>query len=142
MIETDFIAEFFKLGTAEPAAEGDLAELVLTCLGRRGCPIFRYRTGDVVRPRWQHDRTDQTGRVIPFVFLEGGILGRADDMIVVRGVNIFPSSIEAIIREFPAAQEYRVTAHRSNTRPNHDRNRAGYRSTCHNCRNATLAVEP
>jgi phenylacetate-CoA ligase len=103
VIESEFIADFFKPGTSEPASEGELSELVLTCLGRRGCPIFRYRTGDIVRPIWKHNYPT------PFVFLEGGILGRADDMIVVRGVNIFPSSIEAIVREFPSIVEYRVT---------------------------------
>ena len=56
-------------------------------------PAIRYRTGDVVRAYRQHDLPCR------FVFLDGGVLGRADDMMVVRGVNVFPSSVEAIVRE-------------------------------------------
>jgi phenylacetate-CoA ligase len=102
IIESDFIAEFFQPGTDIPAAPGELAELVLTCLGRRGCPCIRYRTRDLVRARMPADNAG-------YVFLEGGILSRADDMVVIRGVNLFPSSIDAIIREFPEIAEYRVT---------------------------------
>jgi phenylacetate-CoA ligase len=45
-----------------------------------------------------------------FVFLEGGVLGRADDMLVIRGMNIFPSSVEQILRSFPEVAEYRLIA--------------------------------
>lgn len=103
VIESEFIAEFFRPGSAEPAQAGELAELTLTCLGRPGCPMLRYRTRDLVRPEY-----DVAGQQ-PFVFLRGGILGRSDDMLVVRGVNIFPSSLDAILREFPGVAEYRVT---------------------------------
>ncbi len=104
--EAQFIAEFLSLKTGEPAAEGELAELVLTTLGRAGSPVIRYRTGDLVRPS---RRIDSANR---FVFLEGGVLGRSDDMLVIRGVNIFPSSIEQILRSFPEVVEYRMTAHK------------------------------
>jgi phenylacetate-CoA ligase len=103
VIETDFIAEFVQPNTDQPAQAGELAELVLTCLGRVGSPCIRYRTRDLVRPIWQHDHERQ------FVFLSGGILGRVDDMLVIRGVNLFPSSIDAILREFPEVSEYRAT---------------------------------
>ncbi len=102
--EHDFLAEFRSVKTGEPAAEGELAELVLTNLGRAGCPIIRYRTGDLVRPSWQHAGDNR------FVFLEGGVLSRSDDMMVIRGVNIFPSSLEQILRSFPEVVEYRMTA--------------------------------
>ncbi len=102
--EHDFIAEFLSVDTGTPAAEGELAELVLTNLGRTGSPIIRYRTGDLVRPTWQLAGDNR------FVFLTGGVLGRADDMMVIRGVNIFPSSIEQILRSFPEVIEYRMTA--------------------------------
>ena len=102
--EHDFIAEFLSVETGTPAAEGELAELVLTNLGRTGSPIIRYRTGDLVRPTWQLAGENR------FVFLTGGVLGRADDMMVIRGVNIFPSSIEQILRSFPEVIEYRMTA--------------------------------
>jgi phenylacetate-CoA ligase len=72
-------------------------------LGRTGSPIIRYRTGDLVRPRWQFPGDNR------FVFLDGGVLGRGDDMMVIRGVNIFPSSVEQILRSFPEVVEYRMT---------------------------------
>jgi phenylacetate-CoA ligase len=103
VLEAEFIAEFLSVETGEPAAEGELAELVLSNLGRVGCPVFRYRTGDLVRPNWSRAGNNR------FVFLDGGVLGRTDDMLVVRGVNIFPSSVEQIIRSFPEVVEYRLT---------------------------------
>jgi phenylacetate-CoA ligase len=104
--EHDFIAEFLSVETGGPASEGELSELVLTNLGRTGCPIVRYRTGDLVRPSWQHGGDNR------FVFLPGGVLSRADDMLVIRGVNVFPSSVEQILRSFPELIEYRMTAHK------------------------------
>jgi phenylacetate-CoA ligase len=104
--ESQFIAEFRALDAPRPADEGELAELVLTSLGRAGCPVIRYRTGDLVRPIWNYDSPDGCR----FVLLEGGVLGRIDDMMVIRGVNIYPSSIEQIIRSFPDVVEYRMTA--------------------------------
>jgi phenylacetate-CoA ligase len=108
--ETEFIAEFLSLETGGPAEDGQQAELVLTSLGRFGSPVIRYRTGDVVRPRFEHLGENR------FVFLEGGVLGRTDDMLIVRGVNIFPSSVEQILRAFPEVVEYRVTVQRHNSR--------------------------
>jgi phenylacetate-CoA ligase len=103
VLEAEFIAEFFSVKTDEPAAAGELSELVLTSMGRQGMPLVRYRTGDLVRPHWP-DAGPQR-----FVLLEGGVLGRADDMAIVRGVNIFPSAIDQILRSFPEVVEYRAT---------------------------------
>lgn len=109
VIETEFIAEFLSTETGKPAADGELAHLVLTSLGRYGCPVIRYQTGDLVRPCWVNShRSESKGET--FVQLTGGILGRADDMMVIRGVNIFPSSIEEILRGFPEVNEFRLTA--------------------------------
>jgi phenylacetate-CoA ligase len=102
--EAEFIAEFISIESGGPAEEGELSELVLTTLGRAGCPLIRYRTGDRVRPIWDHDRA------VRFVWLAGGVLGRADDMMIIRGINIFPSSVEQILRSFPDVVEYRMTA--------------------------------
>ncbi|HUS39124.1 MAG: phenylacetate--CoA ligase family protein [Pirellulales bacterium] len=102
--EAAFIAEFLTVETGQAAEEGELAELVLTSLGRSGAPVIRYRTGDRVRPVNNHDRR------VRFVWLDGGVLGRADDMMIIRGVNLFPSSVECIVREFPEIIEYRMTA--------------------------------
>lgn len=106
VIETEFIAEFLDVESgdsvsAEGASAGQLCHLVLTTLGRTGAPLIRYRTGDLVRPTWSDEG---------FVLLEGGVLARSDDMMVIRGVNIFPSSLEQILRSFPEVVEYRMTA--------------------------------
>ncbi len=109
VIESEFIAEclvFDAEGSPRRAVDGELAELVLTSLGRHGGPVIRYRTGDMVRGIRDHDRDCR------FLWLDGGVLGRCDDMMVIRGVNVFPSSIEAIVREVVPAAEYRLTARR------------------------------
>lgn len=101
--ESEFLPEFLSLSSGEAAKEGELSELVLTSLGRAGSPVIRYRTGDLVRPVWELQGECR------FVLLDGGVLGRADDMLVVRGINIFPSSIDQIVRAFPEVVEYRAT---------------------------------
>lgn len=105
--EISFLPEFLSVETGAAAKEGELAELVLTTLGRVGCPVIRYRTGDLVRPVWSTNGDNR------FVLLDGGVLGRADDMLVIRGVNIFPSSIEQIVANFPEIVEWRTTAHKA-----------------------------
>jgi len=102
--ESEFIAEIIDPATGAPAREG---ELVLSNLGRPGSPVLRYRTGDRVRAA-----TDpcECGRT--FLRLEGGILGRVDDMLIVRGVNVFPSALEGIIRRFPAVDEFVIEVFR------------------------------
>ena len=86
-----------------PVADGETGELVLTTLGREGCPVFRYRTGDLVRAERGKDASG-----LPTFDLAGGILGRSDDMVVVRGVNLYPSSVDAVVRRFPEVAEYQV----------------------------------
>ena len=108
VIEPWFHPEFLALDSGRPARPGELAELVLTTLGRSGCPVIRYRTGDVVRPTWA-TAADVAAGACPWVRLDGGILGRTDDMLVVRGVNIFPGAIDDIVRSFPEIVEYRLT---------------------------------
>lgn len=102
VIESEFIAEVIDPNTLKPVAEGETGELVLTNLGRWGSPLIRYRTGDLVRMtrgqcacgRW-------------FARLDGGILGRIDDMFIVRGNNVFPTAVEAVVRRFPEVAEFR-----------------------------------
>jgi phenylacetate-CoA ligase len=110
VIETEFIAELLRFDTQYPegikAGEGEEAELVLTSLGRFGGPVIRYRTGDIVRGYRNHDQACR------FLFLDGGVLGRVDDMMVIRGVNVFPSSIESIVREITPLAEFRIIATR------------------------------
>lgn len=101
--EARFLPELIQVGTDAPAAPGETAELVLTTLGRYGCPVIRYRTGDLVRPA-----ESQQQQANHFLLLEGGVLGRTDDMLIVRGVNVFPSAVESIVYEFPEVREYRL----------------------------------
>jgi phenylacetate-CoA ligase len=108
VLEPWFHAEFISTESGGAARPGELSELVLTTLGRAGAPVIRYRTGDLVRPRWPTADEVAAGGC-PWVRLEGGILGRTDDMLVVRGVNIFPGAIDDIVRGFPEVVEYRVT---------------------------------
>ncbi len=96
--ESEFIAEVIDPLTGTAAAEG---ELVLTNLGRAGSPVFRYRSGDRVRLATSPCACGRT-----FLRLEGGVLGRLDDMLIVRGVNVFPSAIEGLVREFPTVDEF------------------------------------
>ena len=107
VMESAYYAEVIDPLTSQPASRG---ELVLTTLVRTGSPLLRYRTGDLVKCRIQNAecRTEpcECGRFD--LALEGGILGRVDDMIIVRGVNIYPSAIEEIIRGFAEVAEYRV----------------------------------
>jgi len=100
VMEDAFIAEILDPQTNAPAQAG---ELILTTLVRTGSPLFRYRTGDHVRAL-QGPCSCRSENLA----LEGGILGRLDDMTVVRGVNIFPSAIEELIRSFPEISEFRV----------------------------------
>ncbi|HYR59434.1 MAG TPA: AMP-binding protein, partial [Chthoniobacteraceae bacterium] len=102
IIEESYFAEIVDpRGTAPVAAEA-IGELVLTTLGRAGAPLLRYRTGDLVR------RSADS----PGFALAGGILGRADDMIVVRGVNLFPAGVDAVVRTIPEISEYQVEVSR------------------------------
>ena len=102
--ESEFIVEVIDPATGHPADEG---ELVLTNLGRLGSPLLRYRTGDRVRVA-----KDPCSCGRRFLRLEGGILGRVDDMLIVRGVNVFPSALEGIVRRFPAVDEFLIEVYR------------------------------
>lgn len=103
IIETEFIAEIIDPDSGEHATEGETGELVLTNLGRWGFPVIRYRTGDavIVPP------ASSTNKGL--LSFDGGIIGRSDDMVIVRGVNIFPSAIDNFIRRYSEIDEYRVT---------------------------------
>lgn len=101
--EGEFIAEILDIRTGQPVQEGQVGELILTNLGRWGSPVLRYRTGDLVR---HGGYTCPCGRT--FLMLPGGVLGRADDMLIVRGVNIYPSALANILHRFPEVTEYRI----------------------------------
>jgi phenylacetate-CoA ligase len=103
LLETECIAEVLDPDTLQPIAAGVEGELVVTNLGRLGSPLIRYRTGDRVRV---DANPCPCGRAL--LRLEGGILGRTDDMVAIRGNNVYPSSLEAILREFAEIAEYRI----------------------------------
>jgi phenylacetate-CoA ligase len=109
LLESDYLAEVIDPATGAAVPDGTAGELVLTNLGRVGSPLIRYRTGDLVRIATAADPTGRTWRR-----LDGGILGRADDMIHIRGNNVYPSAIEAIVRRFAEVAEYRVHVDRAN----------------------------
>ena len=87
-----------------PVEAGEQGELVLTPLRRTGFPVLRYRTGDVVLRTDERCPAGHDGRWLP-----GGIVGRTDDMVVIRGMNVYPSSIEEAVRGVNGAGEFRIT---------------------------------
>ena len=103
LIEREFVVEI-RAEDGSVAEEGE-GELVLTNLGRWCSPAIRYRTGDRVRATRGPCACGRT-----FVKLAGGILGRMDDMLTVRGVNVFPSAFEDIVRRFDDVVEFRIEA--------------------------------
>ena len=101
VLESSYIAEIIDPINGRAADRG---ELVLTNLGRIGSPLIRYRTGDIVERSKQ--APCECGSFD--LALEGGILARTDDMVVVRGVNLYPSAIEEVLRGCDGVAEYRV----------------------------------
>ena len=104
VLKEAYLPEIIDQKTTEVVPAGETGELVLPTLGRHGSPLIRYRTGDLVTAAVKspcrcgsHD-----------LALQGGILARADDMVVVRGVNVYPSAVEEILRSAGGVAEYRV----------------------------------
>ncbi len=104
--EAEFIAEILDSVSGQPVAEGERGELVLTNLGRWGTPALRYRTRDVVQRGPASCPCGRTTLTLP-----GGVLGRVDDMLIVRGVNIYPAGIEDVLRGIAGVAEFRITLH-------------------------------
>src|SRR5262249_10317116 len=105
--EDEFIAEMIDPQTLAPVEDGQKGELVLPNLGRIGMPLIRYRTGDLgVISRQPCACGRASARLM------GGVLGRADDMITVRGINVFPSAIENIVRRYSQVVEFAIEVHR------------------------------
>lgn len=104
VIESSYIAEIIDPRTGQPAVRGATGELVLTSLGRIGSPLIRYRTGDLVREDLDVSRCFNRHELA----LRGGILGRSDDMVLVRGVNVYPAAVEELLRSLPEVVEYQV----------------------------------
>ncbi len=105
--EGEYICEVLALDSDRAVVDGERGELVVTNLGRAASPVIRYRTGDIVV---RHAAPCRCGRT--WARLEGGVLGRADDMMNIRGVNVYPGAIEAVLRSFPDVVEFRSTVSR------------------------------
>ena len=100
--EGEFIVEVLDPITGEEVEDGEPGELVVTNLGRIASPVIRYRTGDIVVRTLAPCACGRT-----WARLEGGILGRADDMVNIRGVNVYPVGIESVVRRFAEVVEFR-----------------------------------
>ncbi|MFM1944608.1 MAG: hypothetical protein RI897_3590 [Verrucomicrobiota bacterium] len=118
VMEGSFYAEVINPETGGRVGEGETGELVLTTLRRVASPVIRYRTGDVVEPLY-FGRVGGVGACecgSVELGLEGGILGRADDMVIVRGVNVHPAALEGILQECGGVLEYQVEVFTTSSR--------------------------
>jgi phenylacetate-CoA ligase len=106
LIETEFVFEVLPAGSASTSEDGE-GELVATNLGRWGSPLLRYRTGDRVRLSRE---PCSCGSSLPKLL--GGLQGRVDDMLTVRGVNLFPSQVEEVVRRHPEIGEFVIEQRR------------------------------
>lgn len=110
-----FYPEIINPDTLEPCAPGEYGELVFTSLCKEAMPILRYRTRDLTSLNYEKCECGRTAvRMAP-------ILGRSDDMMIIRGVNVFPSQIETCLTEFPAfTPQYFITVDRKNNEDTFD----------------------
>ena len=95
-----FLPEIVDPETLEPLPEGSLGELVLTSLAKEAFPVVRYRTRDITRLTYEPCRCGRTTARMERV------TGRTDDMLIVRGVNVFPSQIEAVLLEVEGTEPH------------------------------------
>jgi phenylacetate-CoA ligase len=103
ILESEFVCEILD-EDLRPTENGARGELVLTPLGRTGYPVLRYRTGDVVVNTDERCPAGHEDRWLP-----GGIVGRTDDMAIIRGMNVYPSAVEEAVRRVSGSGEYRIT---------------------------------
>lgn len=105
--EDHILVEVLNPETSEPVAEGERGELVLTTLRKTARPMIRFRTGDIVSLTSEPCCCGRTSLRLR------GIHGRLDDMLIIKGINIFPSDVEAIARNDAAlGGEYRLIVER------------------------------
>ncbi|MBP5629395.1 MAG: phenylacetate--CoA ligase [Bacteroidaceae bacterium] len=105
--EDMFLPEIVDPDTLEPVAPGEVGELVITSLCKEAMPILRYRTRDLTSLIYEPCKCGRTAVRM------GKVLGRSDDMLIIRGVNVFPSQIETVLTEFPAfTPQYFITVDR------------------------------
>jgi phenylacetate-CoA ligase len=108
--EDHFLVEVINPETGEPVAEGELGELVFTTLTKEAFPVIRYRTGDLASVTFEPCVCGRTHARM------SRIKGRIDDMLIIRGVNVFPSEIESFVLECPElAPHYQLVVEREGT---------------------------
>ncbi len=103
LIESEFVCEVIDPSSGAAVGDGAEGELVVTNLGRWGMPMIRYRTGDLVR--LSHERC-VCGR--SYARAGGGILGRVDDLVFIRGNNVYPAVIEDVVRGVGGVAEFQM----------------------------------
>ena len=89
-----FLAEIIDPETLQPLPDGEIGELVITTLTKEGIPLIRYRTGDLTSITHEKCKCGRTTTRI------GRITGRVDDMLIIRGVNVFPSQVQTVLAKF------------------------------------------
>ncbi len=104
IIEDHFYEEVIDPRTLKPVAYGQKGERVMTSFGRGMMPVLRFRTGDLVEK--VESSYCSCGRT--FDLYKGGVLGRTDDMKLIRGTNVYPSAVENIVREYKEIREFLI----------------------------------
>ena len=95
-----FLTEVIDPKTGEPVEDGEQGELVFTTLHKFALPLIRYRIGDLTI---MNSETCECGRTHPRIMR---ILGRTDDMLIIRGINVFPSQVESVLMNIPAVGDH------------------------------------
>jgi phenylacetate-CoA ligase len=98
--EDHFIPEIIDPETLQPVEPGEIGELVFTTVTKEGIPIIRYRTRDLTRLIYEKCECGRT-----LVRMEK-CMGRSDDMLIIRGVNVFPSQIESVLLEMSETEPH------------------------------------
>ena len=107
LAEDHFLAEIVNKDTFEPLNEGETGELLITTVTKEGMPVLRYRTKDLTSITTEVCKCGRTGARMR------KIIGRTDDMLIIRGVNVFPSQIEAVLMEMTeVANSYEIVVDR------------------------------
>jgi phenylacetate-CoA ligase len=106
--EDHFVAEIIDPDTGEPLPDGSKGELVFTCISKEAFPLLRYRTRDIcVLSR----KACSCGRTLVKM---SRLMGRTDDMLIIRGVNVFPSQIETVLLKSGYSSNYQIIVDREN----------------------------
>jgi len=110
IFEDHFLVEVVDPPTGEPLPYGTMGELVFTTLTKEALPVIRYRTGDIARLDAQPCRCGRT-----FVRMSR-VLGRTDDMLIIRGINVYPSQVESVLVGLPElSPHYQLVVTRERT---------------------------